>query len=171
MLTVRKLEENTDKAILTIIVAEPIPITKKDVAIKEMWRILNLGQKPIEIDDNDDSNEEITGYDSKEENSICEHCEDVGHVKKDCVLNPASKLFKRMLKKHYLKTIERSGEKEVNRIQDKVVEIEPIPYNPALIKIEEIVEIRKFDDKFNQFEENTEIKLNCVINVGHTVAS
>lgn len=82
------------------------------------------------------------GYDSKEEKSICEHCEDVGHIKKVCLLNPASKLFKRMLKRHYLETVERNREKEVDSIQNKS-EIEPIPYNPALIKIEEIVEIQE----------------------------
>ena len=112
-----------------------------------MWRILKLCQKPIDIDGNKDSNEESMGYDSKEENSICEHCEDVGHIKKVCLLNPASKLFKRMLKKHYLKTVERNREKEVDSIQNKVVEIEPIPYNPALIKIEEIVEIQEEFDR------------------------
>jgi len=155
----QKTEENADKAILTIIVAEPIPITKKEVAINEMWRILKLGQKP-QIDDNVDSNEETTGHDSKEEKSVCEHCEDVGHIKKDCLLNPASNLFKRMLKQHYLITIEMSGEKEVASLQDKVVEIKEVPQNPAIFKIEEIVEIQgEFDDKINRIEEKTEIKL------------
>jgi len=131
--------------------------------MKEIWKVLNLGQKPLEdSDDFVDNNDEKTSFDSKEDKSICELCEDAGHIKEDCVFNPTSKLFRKMHKSYYLAKIQMIGEKEVKPIKGEISmheEMEPIPCKPALIKIGEIVEIKEVNDTINQIKQDEDKEL------------